>query len=231
MIRSLLFAGLLAASGAAQAQSPAALGASPTGQPTAFQVTGLAYAVDGYGKAKWGMTTVQASAQIAADFPGAKIDPPVEDPVLRTTLIVAHLPKLAPGPGPAAVSYIFGWRSKGLMHVNVDWSFDHAVAADRATLTEAAKAVVADFISYYWKFLSVERGIAVGPNALSLFGAAGVKGGLVEVRLQGVGYQLIRPDGSRADLPPPSDGVPAILHIGFAQSATPDIYRIQPGDF
>ena len=222
---------LFATGASAQVTNPVSLGASMTGQPVAFDVPGLAYVVDGYRSAKWGMTPDQVRAAIARDLPGARIGAATVDPVERTTVIVAQLPALAPGPGPAAISYIFGAQSGTLFHVNLDWSAEQANAADRAALTAAGAQAVQSLVGYYWKLMTVARGIALGPNALSLFAATGEAGGLVDIRLQGVGYRLERPEGGAVVMPPPPDGTPALLHIGWAQSATPDVYRIRPGEF
>ena len=225
----------LAASGIAQAQEAPAAGPpgfSATGQPTEYAVAGVPYVVDGYRSAKWGMTPAQVHAAISKDFPAARLQPETIDPVNRTTVLVANLPQLAPGPGPMAVTYIFGASSGRLFHVNLDWSFEHATTADRETLTKAGSAVVSDLLSYYWKLMSVARGVALGPNALVLFAATGEAGGGVDVRLQGVGYVLKGAGGAEVRLPPPPDGAQALLHVSFAQSVgQPDVYTIKPGDF
>lgn len=223
----------LAATGHAQAAAPAGPpGFSATGQPTEYAVAGISYVVDGYRSAKWGMTPAQVRIAVAKDFPAATFRPEAIDPTNRTTTIVANVPQLAPGPGPMAITYIFGAASGRLFHVNLDWSYEQPTAADRETLTKAGSAVVADFLSYYWKLMSVARGVALGPSALVLFAASDEAGGGVDVRLQGIGYVLKMPDGREVTMPPPPDGTQALLHVSFAQSVgKPDVYTIKPGDF
>jgi hypothetical protein len=240
----LLIAAPVAAPFAAQAQTPqqppvptpdaapVPAGLSTTGQPTTFDVAGKPYIVDGYRSAKWGMSADAVRAAAARDFPGAAIQPAVANRADGTTIIVARLPSLAPGPGPAAVSYIFAAGSGRLIHVNIDWSFDRPTAANRQQITAAGAAVVGDFVSYYWKLMSVVRGVPVAADALLLFAGAGQAGGAVDVRLQGVGYRLRRPDGTFVDMPAPAADVPALLHISLAPSAAPlDLPTIKPGDF
>lgn len=229
-----IFAGVLAlvaSAASAQPLDPVALGASVTGQPTAFEVTGIAYVVDGYRSAKWGMTPDQVRAAIARDLPGAQVSAATVDPVDRTTLIVASVAGLSPGPGPAAITYVFGAKSGRLFHVNIDWHVAQATDGDRTAFTDAGARVVQDYIGHYWKLMTVSRGIALGPNALSLFAATAEAGGLVEVRLQGVGYVLRRPDGTELAMRAPPPGKPVLLHVGLAQSETPDVYRIAPGAY
>lgn len=214
----------------AQSVAPGAIGLSVAGQPTAYDIPGRAYVLDGYRSAKWSMTPDQVRAAVARDMPGAKLQPLKVDPVDRTSLLVVNLATLAPGPGPAAVTYIFGAKSGRLMHVNIDWSADHPTEADRQALTEAGAKVLQGLVGYYWKLGTVARGIALAPGNLSLFSAIGEGGGLIEVRLQGVGYVLKRPGAADTMLPPPAD-MKALLHIGIAQDATPDVYRIDKGQF
>jgi hypothetical protein len=211
----------------ALAQAPA--GFSPTGQPAGFNIRGQAYVVDGYRGAKWGMTIDQVRSAVAKDFPGAEIGKTVADPVTRTSLFVVAAPNLFPGPGTAAITYMFGASGGRLFHVNVDWQVDAPTDADRAALTQAGSTLVADCVSYYWKLLSVGRGVPVGPNALVLFTGTGQAGGVVEIRLQGIGYTVETAKGE-VKLPPPAKG-PALLHLSFAQSDQPDVYTIKPGEF
>jgi hypothetical protein len=237
-IAAACMAATLTLAGAAQAQAPAPPGPaaggpqgfSTTGQPTSFDVNGMAYVVDGYRSARWGMTIAQVRQIIPKDFPDAEIGVDTLDPVTRTTIVVIAAPQLSPGPGATAVSYIFGATSGRLIHVNVDWQYDNATPTERVVLTVAGSRVVADFISYYWKLLSVARGIPVGPNSLVLFAGAGEAGGAVEVRLQGIGYTVQTPNGV-VEMPPPKGGQ-ALLHVGYAQTdGQPDVYMIKPGEF
>jgi hypothetical protein len=197
-----------------------------------FDVTGKTYAVDGYHSAKWGMTTTQVRQSVAKDFPDAKIGVDVVDPVTHAVMVVIIVPHLAPGPGPMAITYMFGANTKKLFHVNLDWQAENATAVDQSALTEAGSQVVANFLGYYWKLLSVARGIPAGPNALILFAGAGEAGGNVEVLLQGVGYSLKTAKGETLVLPPPTAPTQALLHVAFSQSEKPvDVYAIKPGEF
>jgi hypothetical protein len=215
-----------------QASGQALTGYSPTGQPTSFAVTGKFYVVDGFRGAKWGMSEDKVRTAIAADFPGFRVVTRTVNVVNHTSILVIYAPSLEPGPGPAAVTYIFGADSGGLFHVNLDWRVDHASAADREVLTAAGAKAVAEFIGYYWKLLSVARGAAEGPHSLVLFAGEGQTGGNVDVRLLGVGFTLHTPQGRDVVLPPPPDGAPVLLHIDIARSANPtDVYKITPGSF
>ena len=227
---ALLLAAMLAVPAVAAPAAPP--GFSPTGQPTGFEVTGKTYAVDGYRGAKWGMTTAQVRQAVAKDFPDARIGIDVLDPVTHAVMFVVLVPHLAPGPGPMAITYMFGAGGKTLFHVNLDWQADKATAAEQSALTEAGSQLTANFLGYYWKLLSVARGVPVGPNALILFAGAGETGGNVEVLLQGVGYSLKTAKGETIAMPPPAAPAQALLHVAFSQSEKPaDVYAIKPGEF
>jgi hypothetical protein len=216
----------------ALAAPPSPPGFSPTGQPSGFEVTGKTYAVDGYGGARWGMTTRQVRQAVARDFPDARIGIDVVDPVTHAVMIVVIVPHLEPGPGPMAITYLFGASTGELFHINLDWQAEKATAADQAALMAAGSRVVENFLGYYWKLLSVARGIPAGPNALILFAGAGEAGGNVEVLLQGVGYSLKTIKGETIVLPPPAAPIQALLHVAFSQSEKPaDVYAIKPGEF
>ena len=216
--------------GAALAQTmPPAVGFSDTGQPARYAMQGIDYVVSGCRSATWGMTPDQARAAIRRDFPQAQIAAVQIDPVLKTTRLVARLPSLAPGPGPAFVGYVFGAKTGRLMQVNLDWQVDAPTPAQRDALTAAGAALVADFTGYYWKIGTVTRGAAIGPRTLILFAGSGAAGGAVDVRLEGVPYTLHAP--SQRPSPPPPAG-PALLHVSFASTADqPDITTIKSGDF
>jgi hypothetical protein len=220
-------AGLAVANAAAQ-PLPAPAGLSPTGQPASFAIRGETYAVAGYKSARWGMTPDEVRAVVPRDFPGVAAGATRTDPLNRTTVMAVKIDTLAPGPGPAVVSYVFGASSGKLMHVNVDWPIDKPTPADRSALLAGGTKATADFLGYYWKIGSVARGIPVGPQGLILFAGADEAGGAVEVRVLGIGYLAKTKAG---DLTTPMPSGAALLHIAFAAAGQPDVYVIRPGDF
>jgi hypothetical protein len=208
---------------------PPAIGFSDTGQPTRYAIRAADYVVRGYRGAMWGMSVDQVRTEIRRDFPAAQIAVARIDPVLRTTILIARMPSLAPGPGPARIGYVFGAKTGRLMQVNLDWRIDDATPAERAALATAGATIVADFASYYWKVGTVTRGAAIGPRTLILFAGSGEAGGAVDVRLEGVPFSLRPPAMSQ---PAPAAAGPALLHVSFAASADrPDITAIKPGEF
>ncbi|MEI9890889.1 MAG: hypothetical protein WDN45_10220 [Caulobacteraceae bacterium] len=228
MKRALVLALCLAFAGAAAQAQPAAT--SATGQPDSQDWPTQTYVVAGYKTARFGMTPAEVAAAAAKDLPGAKITAPVANPINRTSVMVARTDRLAPGPGPAIVSYVFGAAGGRLIHVNVDWTMDQPSPADREALIDAGSRATREFVGYQWKLFTVARGVPVGPNSLILFAGTGEAGGAVEVRLEGVPYTAKTKAGATVASPPATGR--ATLHIAIAQAdAKPDTYTIKPGEF
>lgn len=79
--------------------------------------------VDGFRSAKFQMTEDQVRQAIAADFKAAsaKIDKKT-DPTTRTTVHSILVDDMIADLGTAQVNYIFGYKSKRLIQVDVIWS-------------------------------------------------------------------------------------------------------------
>ena len=202
-----------------------------TAQPTKWDIQGLPSLINGYGNARFGMNEEQVRSIIATDYPLAL-------PGLKAELYAAnHTPvmsivvnELAPGPGPATVTYVFGANSRKLIAVNVYWlATGVASLAQQQLLTEAASVVTADLLGYRWPMLQVSRGIVPTPGVLLVFSGKDFAGGGVEVRLSGVSMDIEVPNtvaGSAAArqhrVAPPG---PAQLHLSYVASVeNPDIF-------
>lgn len=224
-----LMAGLVLFVAAPSAGAPQrALGVTTTGQPSTVTLTGQNASVPGFRSARWGMTIGEVGAALARDFGGARAIL-VKDPVTGNKALIAPMASLAPGPGPAAISYIFDAASQRLIHVNLDWTNKVPSAASRAAMTDAGANAVAGFAGNYWKLGSVMRGVVVQPDLVVLFAGTDERGGGVDVRLGGVPYALGA--GTSARSVTPASG-PASLHVGFsAPAAAKADDPLKPGAF
>lgn len=212
---------------------------SRTGQPTTYLVEGRPYHVTGYGHATFGMGVEQVKALVAADFPAGAAslkDEIVPGAATRALTLVA--PELAPGPGPATMTYVFGASSHKLIAINIDWRAEgQSTTAQRAALVEAAKAVASSMAGWRWPVLATTRGAVLPGNTLIVFAGHDAQHGGVEIRLDGVDFDVeprAKTATSAATSPehrvsPPG---PARLHVAFvANTDNPDIYRIPDGAF
>lgn len=228
--RFALFLAVLTVPGAIVAAIPQPIvGLTSSGQPDTIVLTGQAASVPGFRSALWGMTPDEVRAALARDFGGAKASALITDPVTGNRAMIAPMSVLAPGPGPAAISYVFGARSKRLIHVNLDWTVKAPTAAERTAMIAGGSQVVAGFVGNQWKLGSVMRGVVVEPDLIVLFAGADDAGGGVDVRVGGVPYTL----GSGASvrtIAPPSEA--ATLHVSFsAPKVAKADETIKPGAF
>jgi hypothetical protein len=233
VVLATLLAAIVASDAAVSAQQDAAIPRSAvsfTGQPRIVFPQGKDYVVAGYRAAKFGMTKDQVRAAIAQDF-GATPVTEKANPIEGTTALVVDVDALAPGNGPARVTYVFGKSLGRLITINTVWrTAADADTAARANLVDAAAKAASEFLSYQWKLFTTARGIPVGPNALIVFAGGDEAGGGVEVRLQGIQYSWVAAGGEKGMGPMPSG--PAVLRIAYTASVTtPDISRLLPGSF
>ncbi|NDP38618.1 MAG: hypothetical protein GZ093_07685 [Rhodoferax sp.] len=163
-----------------------------TGQPQTYSLHAGAYTVRGYGNAHFGMSVDEVKGLITQDYPHTLGSLKDEiDPVQKTRVLTMVAPELAPGPGPATISYVFGAASKKLIAVNVYWLVTGmATQAQQTQLTQAAQLLAADLVGYRWPIFSVARGHVLAPGVLLVFFGKDAAGGGIEIRLNGVSYTL-----------------------------------------
>ncbi|RYY81328.1 MAG: hypothetical protein EOO24_42325 [Comamonadaceae bacterium] len=195
----LALAGLLgSATAPAQTAQTAPLALSPTGQPgqpTAWTFTGDAARIAGYGPFRFGMPPGAVQAAAALEWPMAVGGMTATvDAAAQTRALALALPSLPPAPGAATVHFAFAAKGGTLVAITVNWVLDgDPDAAQRDALVRGAAAVAAAYAVHQWPDLTTVRGHVVGPHALVVFAGQDVNGAAVEVRLDGVGMDVIRP--------------------------------------
>lgn len=208
-----------------------------TGQPTSHDLRFEPASLTGFDPFRFGMSQAQVEQVLASNWPGS-VPQHDEDPVQRTALLNVNLAQLLPvpalgvaSPGPATVTFVFGYRSGTLMAINLNWYAEGEATNDqRQALLAAGSAYVAEMLSYHWEMLQSARGHVIGDNALMLFAGRDTLGRGVEVRVEGVALDVLRPDGSTVHRP--VAGGPAQLHIGLsAMPDNPDIFRLPENSF
>lgn len=208
----------------APAQTPAAAGSSGPAQP--------AYKVNGFRSANFGMTKDAVAGAIMKDFgiAQAKIKAGQND-VEKTTSLSITVPTLAPGPGEAKVTYVFGATKHALMHVAINWTTDaKPTDAQRREIVTAGLQLVNYFRGYSWPNGRIAVGVPSGPNGVVLFAATDGSGSGVEVTAAGIQFE--RAQGSAVEPGPPPPTGPAALTVAYtANSKSPDVYRIPEGKF
>jgi hypothetical protein len=94
--------------------------------------------IGGVRQARFGMSEEQVRQVIHKDFPAsaAKISGAIH-PSEKTTVSSLTAADLLPNTGTAHISYIFGYRSKRLIQVNIVWSSDGRTAGDESVVGTA----------------------------------------------------------------------------------------------
>jgi hypothetical protein len=207
---------------------------SLTGQPRSWDVQGKPFENAGFGGARWGMTMDEVKAVIAASMPEALATAKVEvDAAARTTALAITVPTLAPGPGPAEISYVFGAAGKRLVAVHQTWTLPgNPDAVQRAGLLRAATALAGELVGYQWPDFATTRGRVTAPGELILFAGRDVNGGGVEIRVGGMALDVELPGAVRRQAHRAAPAGPARLRKSLVASIDhPDIYTIPPGAF
>jgi len=233
---AVLFA-LGSAAASAHAQTP--LEFSMTAQPTSYPIAHTAYRVKGYASATFGMTPAQVRAVIAADYPGALAHArEVVDPLDRSRTLTVTVPRLAPGPGAASIHYVFGASSGKLVGVHVDWeAAGRATRAQQEALSSAGTILTAGVVGYRWAPMSSLRGRIVAPGVIVLFAGTDEQDAAIQIRLEGVGFDVEKPQKTPGPLPvelvrrQPPPGPARLRLSAIANNSNPDVYRIPAGAF
>ena len=207
---------------------------SLTGQPRSWDVQGTPFENDGFHGARWGMSMDEVKAAIAAAWPDALATAKVQvDDAARTTALAVTVPTLAPGPGPAQVSYVFGAASHRLVAVHQTWTLPgDPDAQQRAALLRAATTLASELVGYQWPDFATTRGRVTAPGELILFAGRDFHGGGVEIRVGGVALDVELPGAQRKVAHRPAPSGPAHLRKSLvADIDHPDVYAIPPGAF
>jgi hypothetical protein len=182
--------------------------------------------IDGFRQALFGMSEEQVRQVIRKDFPAAagKISSTV-NPSEKTTVLSATVSDLLPNSGNARISYIFGYRSKKLIQVNVVWTSEGNEASDE-TLVGTANSLRDYFASQNYKPDTVVANRQLAENTIVVFRANDLQGRMVLLVLSGVAAAA-RSEEKKGPRSPP-----LTLELSYVEDAAhPDVFRIGKGQF
>lgn len=183
--------------------------------------------IDGFRSAKFGATDAQVRAAIKADFKvnDAAIKASTH-PVEQTLMLTVAARDLVAGSGEAQVTYVFGFKSKTLMLVNILWTASDQAGAE--VLIGVGSALRDYFLAQTTRFVKeqTKANVSLPDGRNVLFHGADDKGHAVELLLALTAKPPVQ--GQPADTRPAS----AQLRLVYVLSPTnTDIQRIQPGQF
>lgn len=183
--------------------------------------------VVGFRSAHFGMDEAQVRSAIAQDFKSAADGMSMlKNPAENTEVLLLRVAELEPGPGPASISYIFGAKSRRLMHVNVVWKTGETPSDEaRNKIAAAGMQLTNYFLGLSWKPGASASGLPDGSNGLILFAGLDPNNAGVEVRVSGVATYDAEKVSSKAE------GAAQLVLSYVADIKNPDIATIKPGAF
>jgi hypothetical protein len=182
--------------------------------------------IDGFRQARYGMSEEQVRQAVRKDFPAAAATlTSAVHPSEKTTILSLSVTDLLPHTGKARISYIFGYRSKKLIQVNVLWSSDGSTAADE-TIVGTANALRDYFASENFRADSVVANRQLAENTILVFRGNDDKKRTVLLVLGGVAASA-RSEDKKEPKPPPLR-----LELSYIEDAGhPDVFKIGKGQF
>jgi hypothetical protein len=190
---------------------------SPVGPPVT---------IDRFRQALFEMNEEQVRQAIRKDFPAAagKISNAVH-PSEKTTVLSVTVSDLLPNTGNARISYIFGYRSKKLIQINIVWTSEDNAASDE-TLVGTANSLRDYFSSQNYKADTVVINRQLAENTIVVFRASDLQGRMVLLVLSGAAAAA-RSEEKKGPRPPP-----LTLELSYIEDAAhPDVFRIGKGQF
>ena len=188
--------------------------------------TGPPAAIDGFREARFGMTEEEVRAAIRGDFPAAASSlASTVNPSEKTTVLSLAVTDLLPHTGKAHISYIFGYRSKKLIQVNVLWLSDRTAAADEA-IVGTANSLRDYFASENFPAGSAVANRQLAASTILVFRGSDDQKRTVLLVISGVAA------AGRADTKKEARPPPLALELSYIEDAVhPDVYRIAKGQF
>jgi hypothetical protein len=201
----------------AQAGVGVASPVTPSGSPAA---------IDGFRDAHFGMSEEQVRAVVRREFPAAATSlMSAVNPSEKTSVLSVTVPDLVPQTDNAHISYIFGYRSRKLIQVNIVWTSNRSRANDEA-IVGTANALRDYFNSENFAPNSIVANRQLSPNTILVFRGIDDKKRTVLLVLSGVPGS-VRSEDKKAPRPGP-----LTLELAYVEDPThPDVFRISKGQF
>lgn len=196
-------------------------------QQTTPPATPAASGIEGFRSAKFESTEAQVRKAIRDDFKIA--DTAIKaaiHPLEQTRSLSITVRDLFANSGDAQVAYVFGFRSKTLIQVNILWNAPDPASAE--TIIAAGNALRDYFVGQAARFVKemVKTNVQLPDGRILLFQGADDKGRAVELVMVAAARPQVQ--GQPAD-PRPGSAQLRLLYV--LAPGNSDIQRIQPGQF
>ncbi len=177
--------------------------------------------VEGFRSARFGMTEKQVHRAIYKDFRISKknVERQVH-PVEKTVNLGILVEDLLPESGPARAYYVFGYKSRRLIQVNIVWGRPVTKKPNAEQVVALANQLREHFSGQVFKKQGLTINQSLGKDSVLVFRGADKKGRMILLLL----------------VNPQKPGVPQnqeiVLKLSYMQQPDqPDIFKIEKGKF
>ncbi|HEY4342971.1 MAG TPA: hypothetical protein VGN05_01385 [Parvibaculum sp.] len=194
----------------------------PAGQNMAGESANVSAAsVDGFRTAQFGSDEKAVRAAITKDFDKSgdaiKI---IDNPVERTRVLVVRSDNLFADSTQAEIGYVFGYKSKALIQVNILWGTPLTPAVTQSQLAAMAATLTRYFAAQGFAAHRVTRNKKLGNGGVLVFQGTDAKGHMVQL--------VQRMEVAKGD----ADKKRMTLRLAYiADPKQPDIFKIAKGAF
>ena len=182
--------------------------------------------IKGFRSARFGMAENEIYNAIATDFQvrGDQVEP-ITDMVNKTSGLAVTVPNLLANSGLARVAYVFGYRTKKLIQVNILWGFPITPNADAQALVSTANTLRNHFLKKGLARESIITNQLLNDGSIVVFRGADERGRMILLLMNVVQ----NPQNNEES---PKQNPKSFLRLSYVENpATPDVFQIKPGEF
>ncbi len=177
--------------------------------------------IEGFRSAKFGMTVPQVRQAIMNDFGlKGKALHREANPTEKTENIWINLKDIPAESGPLKVYYIFGYKSKKLVQVNIVWGKPVTDNPDSNAIVAIANQLRDYFLNQKYDRKKMIANAPLGDGLILVFRALDSRGRMIALLLSNLKTDKNAKGGN------------TMLKLSYIQKPeSPDVYRINPGTF
>jgi hypothetical protein len=228
-VAAALAAGLTSALPAARAATVVAQTEEAADAGTAEAAVGT---IPGFRSANFGANEAEVLAAITQDFGVAEADVKREyNPLEKTHALIIQVTDMIPESGTARIAYILGYKTNGLIQVNVVWGAPVVENPDLQQLATTGNILQRYFIEQRYVADSIFTNRVLADKSVLIFTGSDQDGHQVTLTLGGANPQTGEGEAAAAEAPA-ADAQRAFLRLSYVASpGSPDVFKIAPGAF
>ncbi|MCZ6764987.1 MAG: hypothetical protein O7C63_08655 [Alphaproteobacteria bacterium] len=188
--------------------------------------------ITGFRSAQFGKSKADIRAAIASDFglTGAAIGEGT-NAIERTANLSIIVDDLIPENGPAAIVYIFGFRSEALIQVNINWGSPAEENPDLDRLISATRILQRHFVSKDYPPENEVVNVPVGTGAVVAYQGSDERGRTIVLTLNTPQSSQPTDDGGTIDASDIDTSLFSLALRYISDPNEPDVFRLEEGSF